>query len=63
VQLRGWAFDEGKVAALLAQLENSPRVSHVRLLSTTRHAADEVWQRSKLRKIPLVEFTIPSAAK
>jgi Tfp pilus assembly protein PilN len=60
VQLRGWAFDEGKVAALLAQLENSPRVSQVRLLSTTRLAADEVWQRSRLRKMPLVEFVIAS---
>ncbi len=63
VQLRGWAFDEGKVAALLAQLENSPQVSQVRLLSTTRLAADEVWQRSRLRKMPLVEFTIASVTK
>ncbi len=63
VQLRGWAFDEGKVAALLAELENSPQVSQVRLLSTTRLAADEVWQRSRLKKIPLVEFTIASATK
>ncbi|MCI0616379.1 PilN domain-containing protein [bacterium] len=63
VQLRGWAFDEGKVAALLAQLENSPQVSQVRLLSTTRLAADEVWQRSRLRKMPLVEFMIASVTK
>jgi Tfp pilus assembly PilM family ATPase/Tfp pilus assembly protein PilN len=63
VQLRGWAFDEGRVAALLAQLENSPQVSDVRLLSTTRLAAEEVWQRSRLKKIPLVEFTITSATK
>jgi Tfp pilus assembly protein PilN len=63
VQLRGWAFDEGKVAALLAQLENSPQVSQVRLLSTTRLAADEVWQRSRLKRVPLVEFTIASATK
>jgi Tfp pilus assembly protein PilN len=63
VQLRGWAFDESKVAALLAQLENSPQVSQVRLLSTTRLAAEEVWQRSRLKMVPLVEFTIASATK
>jgi hypothetical protein len=44
-------------------LENSPQVSQVRLLSTTRLAADEVWQRSRLRKMPLVEFVIASVTK
>jgi Tfp pilus assembly protein PilN len=63
VQLRGWAFDEGKVAVLLGELEGSRYVSEVRLLATTRVAASEVWQRSKLRKIPLVEFRITSVTK
>ncbi len=63
VQLRGWAFDEGKVAMLLEQLESSARFSEVRLVATTRLPAPEVWKRTKLKKIDLVEFTITSVAR
>lgn len=58
VQLRGWAFDEGRIAMLLEQLESSAHFSEVRLLATSRLPASEVWQRTKLKKVDLVEFTI-----
>lgn len=60
LHLRGWAWDESKLARLLAQLENSPRLAEVKLLSTRRLPAAEVWRQSHLQQVPLVEFAILS---
>jgi type IV pilus assembly protein PilN len=62
VQLRGWAFDEGKIAKLLEQLESSAHFSDVRLLITSRLPASEVWKRTKVKKVDLVQFTIVSVS-
>lgn len=63
LHLRGWAVDESKLALLLSQMENSSRLAEVKLISTKRLSAAEVWRQSHLRQIPLVEFMIVSLLK
>lgn len=58
LHLRGWAVDESKLALLLAQMENSSPLADVKLISTKRLSAAEVWRQSRLQRIPLVEFII-----
>jgi Tfp pilus assembly protein PilN len=58
LELQGWALNEEKVAAMLGRLESSSYFSEVHLRSTARLPASDVWQRSHLRKIPLIEFEV-----
>ena len=58
VLISGWAFDEESVAFFIARLENSPYFSNVQLISTKVVSAKEIWQRTRLKKIPLINFNI-----
>jgi Tfp pilus assembly protein PilN len=63
VVIRGWAFDEAQMAAFLSRLESFDFLRDVQLQGTERIPADEVWNRSRLRKISLIEFTISASLK
>ena len=61
--ISGWALEEVRVADFLSQLERFADFDEVRLMSTNRVSAEEVWKRSRLKKIPLIEFTISASMK
>ena len=63
VLISGWAFDEIRIADFLAGLEKSPFFKNARLLTTERLSANEVWKRSKMRKVPLIKFQIEAGLR
>lgn len=58
VFLEGWSLDEGVVADYVEALEMSEWFRHVQLLSTSRASEQEVWRKTRLKRMPLVRFQI-----
>ncbi|MEJ2627456.1 MAG: PilN domain-containing protein, partial [bacterium] len=56
--IRGLSYNETKTAEFLQNLENLQLLHKVRLSATRRLSAQEVWKRTKLRRIPLIQFTM-----
>jgi len=57
-QLKGWALTADRITKLLSQLESSSQFYQVRLMAIQSLTAEEVRKQSKLRAIPLIQFTI-----
>lgn len=58
ITIQGLTFNEGKTAEFLQNLENLNLLTRVRLTGTKRLSAKEVWRKTKLKRIPLIQFTI-----
>jgi len=58
ISLAGLAFSAAQVAMFLKSLEDSPSFTNVKLERMVTISAAEVWEKSKLRNIPLVKFII-----
>ncbi|MFO7889355.1 MAG: pilus assembly protein PilM [bacterium] len=56
--IRGLSYNEGKTAEFLQNLENLHLLHKVRLSDTRRLSDQEVWKKTKIRKIPLIQFTM-----
>jgi Tfp pilus assembly protein PilN len=63
VLINGWAFDEIHIADFLSGLEKSTFFRDTKLLSTKLLSANDVWKRTKLRKVPLIQFHIEAGLR
>ncbi len=58
IRISGLAFNESAIAILISNLENSKYFQNIQLITTNRISGDEVFNRTKIINIPLIQFAI-----